>query len=337
MSAGRLRDQVIGHTGAWSRFDFAFKHGRLPGSWLFVGPEGVGKSLVAKALAQALVCESIAESDGAMACGECASCRRIAKQQSESVEWLSADGAQIKLEPVRLLLDRLSLKPLGRRRVVIIDQAQLLNPQAANALLKTLEEPPEKTHFLLLTPEAGGLLPTIRSRCQAVRFSPLKDDELQRALTTLGFHLEDAGQVRRARGSVGRALEILAQGEDALRMASKFEAWMHELIKVPSTGREWDQTVVLKDLVAEEPSQAKRLSHLVLHVIRDGLEERIKRGGTSAATSPDLAWRQRDWVELEGLAEQALQLETDLTRGFDRQLVLEELTRGLRGPQAQRE
>jgi len=133
--------------------------------------------MVAKGLAQALVCE-VSE----QACGECPSCLRIEKEQCESLLLLKPEGQQIKIEQSREVVRFISLKLLGKARVIIIDDAQKLNPQASNALLKSLEEPPENTYFILTASSQAHMLSTIRSRCQSMRFAPLSESDL-RAIT----------------------------------------------------------------------------------------------------------------------------------------------------------
>lgn len=119
---------------------------------------------LAWALAQALVCE-----DESAPCGQCGVCSRIEAKQSESILLIEPKGLTVKVDQVREVLDFISLKVMGRARVVIFQEAEHLGLQAANSLLKTLEEPTEKTYFLLLTNSRESLLPTIRSRTQVLR------------------------------------------------------------------------------------------------------------------------------------------------------------------------
>jgi DNA polymerase-3 subunit delta' len=171
----RLIDSVIGHRDIWERLIRQQKSGRLPHAMAFSGIPGIGKKRVAWAFAQALVCDR-EESP----CGECPACRRVEIQQSESVFYVEPQNNVIKIESAHQILQFLNLRRLGRARAVIIDSAQSLNPQAANALLKAIEEPPEQTYFILLAAELSQLLPTLRSRLQILRFSPLSEEQLKR-------------------------------------------------------------------------------------------------------------------------------------------------------------
>ena len=204
----RLIDGLRGHESVWRRLLDSLGRGRLPHALAFSGPSGVGKRQMAWALAQALVCEREERP-----CGECGPCRRVANRQSESVLALAPTGNLIKLETAAQALEFLSLQSLGRARVVLIDSAQLLNPQAANSLLKVIEEPPPGAYFILITPEISQLLPTLRSRVQNVRFAPLKASELGEILQ------EDRPKwmLASARGSLERLEQLSGEDEGSLR------------------------------------------------------------------------------------------------------------------------
>ena len=174
----RLIDSVVGHAPEINRLNILKNSGRWPHALLFAGPSGVGKKKIALAFAQMLICPVSPE-----ACGVCGPCLRVAKMQSESLNFIQPDPeaakAVIKVDAVRELLDNLSFASLGSARVVLIDQAQTMNAQASNALLKTLEEPFENVYFILLGEEVQSFMPTIRSRSQVVRFTPLTEAELK--------------------------------------------------------------------------------------------------------------------------------------------------------------
>lgn len=184
----------------------------LPPSLVFAGPEGVGKRLTALALAQALNCLSPVEHDGMRdACGACTSCRRIAKGIHPDVVFVRPDdNASIKVDPIREVIGQTAYRPYeGRSRVVVIDGADMLETSAQNALLKTLEEPPARNVFVLVTSRPDDLLETIRSRCCLLRFAPVPPDEIARVL--IGEHGQSEADARAAAalagGSFGRALE----------------------------------------------------------------------------------------------------------------------------------
>lgn len=198
--------------------------GRLPGSLLFTGDAGIGKKLFALELAKALNCR---HRNGVEACDECSSCKRISRStfppfgkdedDKERMIWSEhADVAMarlykniIRVKVMRELEREANFRPFeGVARVFVIEDADNMNEQAANALLKTLEEPPPASHLILTTSNPTALLATIRSRCQIIRFAPIAADEVEKFLVEQK-HLPAADArllARTAQGSIGRAL-----------------------------------------------------------------------------------------------------------------------------------
>ncbi len=172
----QLISTVIGHTTQINNLKQAVLLNRLPHALIFSGPQSIGKKKVAIGLAQILICENKISD---MACGICGSCLRVEKLQSENLKIISPDGAAIKAEQIRDVLDDLALSNFGKNRVIIFDHAHLMNPTAANSLLKTLEEPSPNIFFILIGPEVSSFMSTIRSRSQVIRFSTLSQDHLQ--------------------------------------------------------------------------------------------------------------------------------------------------------------
>ena len=201
--------------------------GRVPGSLLFTGEEGIGKKLFALELAKALNCRN---RSGIEACDECSSCKRITnstfppfpstnenKDNKERMIWSEhADVAMarpfrkiIRVTPMRELEREANFRPFeGAARIFIVEDADYMNDQAANALLKTLEEPPATSHLILTTTNPMALLATIRSRCQMIRFAPVPADEIEQFLIQReNLPADDAKLLARtSQGSLGRAL-----------------------------------------------------------------------------------------------------------------------------------
>ncbi len=252
---------VRGHSAAVDLLRHAIAHDRVPSAYLFAGPDGVGKDRLAHALAQVLNCKSpLPDGD---ACGVCEACSKIARAVHPDVIVLQRDlkdppedakndtaekrkkndrersrrledvleadlKPNITVEQVRELQSRLPFRPHeGGTRWVIFREAEKLLPVAANTLLKTLEEPPRDTYFVLLTSKPSSLLPTIRSRCQSVRFGLLSNEDVAAVLRdgvaesarasaagegpseVFDFDPSDIDTLTRyGDGSVGRALEF---------------------------------------------------------------------------------------------------------------------------------
>lgn len=182
-------DRVRGHQTQVEMFRQSIRAGRFSQAYLLLGPEGIGKRLFVKTLAQCLFCEEYPE-EALNACGACSACRQmLAGSHPDLLEVGCPEGKNIfPLELIAGSKERrgreglcydLTLRPMAAtRRIAIIDDAHRMNAESANALLKTLEEPPSYATLFLLAPQAEALLPTIQSRCQAVRFAPLTDDAL---------------------------------------------------------------------------------------------------------------------------------------------------------------
>jgi DNA polymerase-3 subunit delta' len=191
----------------------AAMRGTLPPSVIFAGPEGVGKRRAAVALAQLMNCLTVREAEGmpADACGVCASCKRIARGVHADVLLIEpTETGAIKIDQVRYGSERAAYRPFeGRRRVVIIDDADMMNADAQNAVLKTLEEPPAASTFVLVTSRPDMLLPTVRSRCQRLRFGRLSPADVAAVLMRdHEYTAADAGAAASlSDGSIGLALE----------------------------------------------------------------------------------------------------------------------------------
>ncbi|MFN2513352.1 MAG: ATP-binding protein [Pyrinomonadaceae bacterium] len=258
--------------------------GRVPGALLFAGEEGVGKKLFALEIAKALNCRT---PQGVEGCGKCPPCLRMSHfnfpQSQESDDWKKifwTDHGDVGMvvAPKRLLLvDQMrdiereaNFRPFeGRARVFLVDDADKLNDQSANALLKTLEEPPPTSHIILITSRPAMLLPTVRSRCQAIRFSPLTTAEIEQHLlkNKLATPAEAGLRARAGNGSIGRAL-----AGDLKSFRERRDAMLQVLTALAITG---DQSRLLR--LAEEMNEAKHKDEyefgleLLETLIRDSL------------------------------------------------------------------
>lgn len=231
-----LLSQVKAQPTAIATLERALTHGRVHHAYLFDGPDGVGKELAAFGLAQALVCER--REGGPTACGECSACKRVLPRAGGSaaaadiqrgrpvhpdvmvlerglyepaqIGRRTPEATELSIDQVRtLVLARAAFPPHeGRAKVFIVRRADELSISAANALLKTLEEPGKGTHFVLLCSKPDTLLPTIRSRTLRVRFAPLPDAVVAELLTE-----------RNVDGDAARTMASLANGSMAAALA----------------------------------------------------------------------------------------------------------------------
>ena len=191
---------------------------KIPHALVFAGLAGTGKIAAATAFAMACNCTAAGsgygnDPDAALpACGRCRACSKIKSANHPDVLHLKPIGDTIKVKQIRELLESIALRPFeAKTRVVILQEAHTLNPSAGNALLKALEEPPGNTVFILTTGELSGLMPTIVSRCQHVRFRPVDPELIARALIDArGISQPDAAQAARlSGGSFKQALKMI--------------------------------------------------------------------------------------------------------------------------------
>ena len=173
----RLFQKILGHDFVKQRLLEMLARKAMPNTILLAGPSGIGKKLLAQALAQALTCPQ-----SPLACGQCPHCERVENAQSENLLIIEPQnlGAPIKVEQARQCLDFVKLQRWSNARVALIDEAHLLNKQAGNTLLKTLEEPPDGTYFILISSHPHKVLPTLRSRSQIITLQSLSLDILKK-------------------------------------------------------------------------------------------------------------------------------------------------------------
>lgn len=211
--------QVIGQDRIVSLLDYGLKTNAIAHAYLIVGPQHVGKRTLAVNLAQALNCDG-----PEVPCGECHSCKRILEGKHADITCISLNSrTEIGIDDMRGLQRSANLPPYeGKCKVFIIEEAEYLSTEAANSLLKILEEPPQRVVWLLLAAEEEHLLPTIISRCQRLELKPVPSERVQETL--IESCKVDAGKAKLlsqlCRGRLGWALSALAN-DDVLEQRSQ--------------------------------------------------------------------------------------------------------------------
>jgi DNA polymerase III delta' subunit len=233
---------ILDQTAALEALRGAYLSNRLPHGLVFAGPAGVGKGTTAAALAGLFLCE---RPDTTNPCGACEGCRvfdagnhpdyHVVYRQLARLEKPKAVARDVSVDVIRaFLVEPASRKSvMGRGKVFVIEEAETMSPAAQNALLKTLEEPAGRALIVLITENANALLPTIRSRCQVVRFASLSPELVRRELEKRGISKTDAADAATlTNGSLGVALRwledgVVAQARDLVRHVDALVASGH--------------------------------------------------------------------------------------------------------------
>jgi DNA polymerase III subunit delta' len=220
--------EIIGHQRQLETLRSAIGNGRLHHAYLFLGSEGVGKRMIAMALAKAIHCVEPNQDY----CGQCVECARITNGNHPDVRLIEplADKKEISIQQIRELQRELNYRSFsGKQKIAIIDPAVLMNSSAQNALLKTLEEPPVDSLIVLIAPNAGGLLPTLRSRCLRLSFAPLSSAQVAAFLETQHGMQADSAKLLAAMsmGSIGAAANL-----DKDELIEKRRIWSSMLISL---------------------------------------------------------------------------------------------------------
>jgi DNA polymerase-3 subunit delta' len=289
-----LKD-VIGQDRAMSILLRTLERGRVPSAYLFAGESGIGKKFAALNLAKALNClERGAEQESFPnhgpratsrelddACDTCSSCKKIDAMTHPDFVMITPEKGEIRVGEVRAVEEALSFKPFeGRRKVVIMDDADAMNPSAANAFLKTLEEPPDESLLILITAHPDGLPETIRSRCCRINFVPLSPEacgKVIRGVLTKGKKGEEG--LKR-----GVSLLIrLSMGRPGLAISSDIEKERERFIRLLESMLHGDNEIWA------DREEMERWLDMAFLLLRDMAALKVTEGTCTESSSPERA------------------------------------------------
>jgi DNA polymerase-3 subunit delta' len=316
--------QVIGQDKILSLLDYSLKINAVAHAYLIVGPRHVGKGTLAFNLAQALNCDG-----PELPCGQCRSCQRILERKHADVTPVGLDSkTEIGIDDIRYLQRIANLPPYeGKYKVFIIDGAEYLSTEAANSLLKILEEPPQNVVWLLLAAEDGHLLPTIISRCQRLELKPVPSEQVQEALVN-SYNVETNRAkllAQLCRGRLGWALSALAN-DDILEQRSQRIDRMVSLLTASLS-----QRFAYAQELASQFSQNRRTGAEIMEdwldwwrdlmLIKGGCQETIVNVDYQTALEEQA--RGLSLSEINGVLTDLCLLQEEISRNVNPRLVLE--------------
>jgi DNA polymerase-3 subunit delta' len=317
---------LLGQNKALTLLSRAVAGGRLAHAYLFAGPDGVGKRTAAHALAAVLLCRN---PDGMEPCGVCPGCQKMRSANHPDLLLIQPEGAAIKIDQIRELKKALTFAPFeSRQRVVLIEDVQSMRREAANSLLKVLEEPPPENLLILIGSTGGPILDTIVSRCQVIPFTPLPQELTAAVIRRHRPDLDEEGcrtLAALADGCPGQALASEAEGSLALYQRI-LEAW---LSSVRSTAERVEQVLLLAAELAEAKEGMEPVLMLLRIFLKNAMAARTDAGASLFA--PEVLRARERWnlprlsakMAAIDLAEQALA--RNCNRGLTSEVLLLDL------------
>lgn len=250
---------VIGHETQLSALENDIKSGNLAHAYLFSGPEKVGKFTVAKKLAHILQCPD-------NYCYTCNVCKQIEKGGHSDTIQLRGDDEAIKIEQIRDIIARLNMTANSNHKIVLAEDIERMTPEAANCLLKTLEEPPPKVVFICTTTNIREVLPTIVSRMRVLRFRNFSEKFLINAMTK-EFPDTDTEAIEQvcslAMGKSGQAFKLLRDGE----LLSHYRTLYNDILRLLETETVSERFSYIQGIY-EDPKLTRDFLDVLLHVLR---------------------------------------------------------------------
>lgn len=316
--------QIIGHQKQIEIVRQALNHGRLHHAYLFVGLEGVGKKTIALGLTKAIHCSAVTGDF----CGECADCARIQDGNHPDVRILGplVGKKEISIQQIRELEKELNFRSFsGKKKIAILDPATLMNVAAQNALLKTLEEPPQESLLILIASNGGALLPTLRSRCLRMTFGPLARDLVSGFLVSRNGIEKEAADFLAAMsmGSLGAVVNI-----DTQELIERRRDWMRLVCSLRSG--DYRAATDAAEVLSGSKEDSLRFLEWVESWFRDLLVYGVTHSGQDVVNVDLLSQIQQrsapsDFERLFSLIAKAKEAVGGIQRNLNRRMLLEDL------------
>lgn len=264
---------IVGHENIISNMKRAIENDKISHSYLFEGPEAVGKKKFALALAKTLLCKE----GGLEPCNKCSSCIKFESGNHPDMYLIEPEKDVIKKEQVEEAIRSMITKPLeGRRKIYIVDDSYKMTKEAQNGFLKTLEEPPAYVNMILISRNSGSILPTILSRCEVIKFFPIEKAKI------IDFLMKKHGKTREeadfissfSKGSIGKAID--------LSLSENFTQMRDDTIEIVDNVLNGDKLKVFTSMTffEENEDNIEEILDIILYWFRDlliyketGLEE----------------------------------------------------------------
>lgn len=256
--------KIVGHEDLLTSLEMDMQSGNLAHAYLFSGPEKVGKYRVAKTLAHILQCEN-------NFCHDCPTCLQIEKSGHADTIELADDGETIKIETVRELIVRLNMTTSAKYKIVLVEKIERLTLEAANCLLKTLEEPPEKTLFIFTTSSTRDVLPTIVSRMRAIQFHHCPEKMVREKIQEMypeseGSLLDQVSSF--AMGKPGVAFRLMRDPE----MLAVYRRLYQDLLRFLDHSSVFERFCYVQEFI-EDPVKIQYFLDILTHLVRIRLLE----------------------------------------------------------------
>jgi len=323
-----LSSHITGHATQLATLTQALEQDRLHHAYVFIGPEGIGKRTLAFCLTKAIHCAESAHDF----CGACASCVKIENRNHPDVRLIEplAGKKDISIEQVRALEKELNYRAFsGQKKIAIIDPAASMNFSAQNALLKTLEEPPAGSMLILIATSAGGLLPTLLSRCLRLTFTPLTEADVTRHLVERKRMSAERAKLLASisLGSLGRALS-----PEMDEVGQKRAAWVDALAAARVSGG-WAS---FAEELAKDRTETLQFLDWLAEWYRDVLVYQATQGSGEVSNRDLLEKLQGQAADLSvgkalRLRSRALAASARIRRNVNRRLALENLLAKIAG------